>query len=237
MVERIPEEDGVGGPIPPRGTSISSVPSTKMKIKVFKADSFIREYILSLKKPKKKIRPQIIVAPYGPSCVGKSTVMKALVGKLPLVRVSNDELRILLRKQGLSESLLKERGLFEKIAAELLKKKHSLVLDANFASSSGHLAKVRRLLKRFKAKPFLVRVTAPKKFVIQRIKKKKWLTLEKGGLLATKQEAIEHFLRSSKQYNYERLMPQTSLVVNPSKQIEKQIRDFVRTIRKESIFY
>lgn len=208
-----------------------------MKQKIFNIDSFVKEFILSLKKPKNRIEPQIIIAPYGPSCVGKSTVMKAIAKKLPLAYISSDGLRILLRNKGFDESLLKKHHLFEGIAEKLLKEKYSLILDANFASSSGHLEKTEKLVQKFKAKLFLIRIAAPKIFVLRKIKNKKWLLPEKGGLLATKKEAIEHFLRSSKQYDYKQLMPRTFLSVDSSEQIGKEIRSFIRTVKKEFIFY
>ncbi|KKT88811.1 MAG: hypothetical protein UW89_C0004G0010 [Parcubacteria group bacterium GW2011_GWB1_45_10] len=196
---------------------------------------------MSLEKPKKRIQPQVIIVPYGPSCVGKTTVMKVFAKKLPLVRIANDELRILLRRRGFDvdfiEALLERRHLLEKVAVYLLKQKLSLVIDANFASSSEHLAWAKKLIKKFNLRLFLIRVVAPKKFVITKLNNKKWLSLKRGGLLATRQEAVEHFLRSSKQYNYERLMPQTFLVVDSSKPIAKQVKKLVEKIRKEFTFY
>lgn len=192
---------------------------------------------MTLPKPIQKIRPQVFIAPYGPSCVGKTTVMKVIAERLPLVRISNDQLRISLRKHDQSESLLKKYSLFEKIAQALLRKKYSLILDANFASSSGHLGKAKKLVKKFKTKFYLIRVKAPKKFVINKLKTKKWLSLGKGGLLATRQEAIEHFLRSSKQYDYDSLMPMTFSAVDSSKPINRQVGKLVKKIKAESRFY
>jgi len=56
-------------------------------------------YEKSLKFPAQKYQKQLIICPIGLVSSGKTTVVKILCKKLPLLRVSTDEIKITIKKK------------------------------------------------------------------------------------------------------------------------------------------
>ncbi len=194
----------------------------------------MRNFILTLRVPRKKSLRLILVAPYGPSCVGKSTAMRYLAKHLPLVHIQHDHIRLFFRARGIDENkyLYKYHPL-ERTGERFLKKGYSVILDANFATNHTHVPAAKKLAKKYNAKFFLVRVVAPKSYIIKKLKAKKFLPLEKGGLLPSAEVAIAHFLRSLKEFNYEWLKKETSVVVNSSKPLKPQLKNTIDLLKKK----
>ena len=193
----------------------------------------IKRFASALPVPQEKFNHLVIIAPYGPSCVGKSTVMKYLAKRIPLVYIQHDGIRLFFRAKGIDENkyLYKHQVLF-RIGELFLKKGYSVILDANFATHHQHVPAAKKLAKRYRARLFLIRVTAPQSYILRKLKRKKFLPTNRGGLLPNARVAIEHFLRSSKQFDYERLMRQTVAVVDSSKPLGSQLKRVISLVRK-----
>lgn len=195
-------------------------------------DALIESFAKTVNTPEKKSKKLIIVAPYGPSCIGKSTVMKYLTEKLPLVHIQNDAIRLFLRERGMDENEpLYKYSLLQRVGELFLRKGYSVILDANFASDHKHVQTAEEAAEEHNAKLFLIRVTAPESYIIEKLKSTKLLTLDGGGLLPDADTAIEHFLRSSEQFDYESLMPKTLAVVDSSKPLDSQLEEAIGVLR------
>src|SRR3989344_2065451 len=182
--------------------------------------------------PRKKSENPIIVAPYGPSCVGKTTVMRYVAQELGLSHIQNDEIRIFLRNKGIDENeILYRCNLLGRVGEYFLKKGYGIVLDANFATNHDHLLKAKKLAEKYKASFFLIRVIAPEPYVIEKLRNKKFLSQDVGGLLPDAETAIEHFKRSLTQFDYEKLMPSTLTIVDSSEQLEPQLEKSIAIMR------
>lgn len=195
-------------------------------------DALIESFAKTVNTPEKKSKKLIIVAPYGPSCIGKSTVMKYLTEKLPLVHIQNDAIRLFLRERGMDENEpLYKYSLLQRVGELFLRKGYSVILDANFASDYSHVSTAENVAKKRNEKFFLIRITAPKSYIIEKLKSIKFLPLDGRGLLPDADTAIEHFLRSSEQFDYESLMPKTLEVVDSSKPLDSQLEEVIGVLR------
>jgi len=193
-------------------------------------DALVKSFANTVLTPKKKSKKLIITAPYGPSRVGKTTVMKYLAERLPLVHIEHDDIRLFLRQKGLDENeFLYKHQLLLRVSEFFLGKGYSVIPDANFATDNKHLQDAKELAKKYKAKVFLIRIVAPKQHVIKRIKDQK--RSDKEWVFPDADTAIEHFLRSSEQFDYESLAPKTLAVVDSSKPLDSQLEEAIGVLR------
>jgi shikimate kinase len=91
-------------------------------------------YLKTIDIPKEKRTPQIVVCPVGLVGSGKTTVMKALSKRLGLVRISTDDIRMMLKERGFNYKKTGEIALG--IIEPLLGQSHRLGLDMDCAGSA-----------------------------------------------------------------------------------------------------
>jgi predicted kinase len=192
----------------------------------------LKGFAWTLRKPKKRSSSLVIVGPFGPSCVGKTTVMRFIARRLPIVHIQNDAIRLFLRSRGIDENkYLYKYELIHRVAQMFLKLGFSVIIDANFATSHKHVKRAQQFAKQYGASFFLIRVVAPKQAVIKKLKQKRFLPVDRGGLLPDVETAVGHFLRSSKQFDYERLTPQALAIINASRPLAPQLKAPLRVLR------
>jgi len=198
-----------------------------------KIKGFLKSFAKTIKLPEKTTNKLIIVAPYGPSCVGKTTVMRYLSNELPLVHIQNDAIRLFLRREGMDKNeFLYEHHLLGRVGEFFLNKGYNIILDANFASDHEHIPQAEKLAEKYNAEFFLIKVTAPNNYILKKLRSKKFLPLDEGGLLPDAETAIGHFLRSSKQFDYEKIMPKTTAVVDSSKPLGPQLKNTIGILKE-----
>lgn len=124
------------------------------------------EYRRSLILPKTKHNPPFILAPVGLIGTGKSAAISPLAEKLDCVRISGDEIRLLLKRRGLTYDSLHD------IATTLHKQFHregySVAIDSDCASDQTREF-IAECEKEFGVKTFWIHVIAPKEVVIARM--------------------------------------------------------------------
>lgn len=191
--------------------------------------TFLRQFGSQLNLPEKKPGRPILLGPSGPSCVGKTTTMKFIARRLPyFVRIANDDIRLFLRRSG-SGSRETEAFIHKKIPAyhlaqKFLRKRYSVIVDANFATPHAKLPTLRRMLKKPKTELFLIRITAPPAFVKRKLRNKRFF---KSGLLPSWKVAWQHFVRSRREFNYDALADYYIGVVDTSRPLKRQLKETI----------
>jgi hypothetical protein len=174
----------------------------------------------------------VILAPFGPSAVGKTTVLRYVAERLPFVHVQNDALRIFLRARWTDdyERYLYENELVHRVADRFLGRGHSVIVDANFATPHPHVARADGAAARFQAEVF--RVVAPESFVARKLRTMPFLPMSQGGLLPDVETCLEHFRDTSRLFDYDRLMPRALAVIDASSPLGPQLEGPLAVLRR-----
>lgn len=126
----------------------------------------IDEYKSTLNIPERRLSPQILICPVGLVGAGKSTVLSPIWAKLPLVRVSNDEIRKLLQEKGFNFLRTREIGKF--LFHEFLTDGYSVVADADCIDRE--VQEYVQLLKdEFSLIVIWIHINPPEAFIIQKL--------------------------------------------------------------------
>ena len=123
-------------------------------------------YERSLEIPTHKPLPACIVLPVGRVGAGKTTVMKPMCQKLSLLRISTDEIRLLIEDRSYFE------GYPQQIAISLAKKYaklgYSIGVDAN-CSTIWQSATLTELLTSSQLQSFWIHVNPPEDYIIKKL--------------------------------------------------------------------
>lgn len=124
------------------------------------------EYERSLEIPTHKPSPACIVLPVGRVGAGKTTVMKPLCQKLSLLRISTDEIRLLIEDRSYFD------GSPQQIALSLVKKyaelEYGIGVDAN-CSTIWQSATLTELLTSSQLQPLWIHVNPPENYIIKKL--------------------------------------------------------------------
>ncbi|MEN9649321.1 MAG: hypothetical protein RL094_288 [Candidatus Parcubacteria bacterium] len=137
------------------------LPELRAQIK----QEFIDSLLLS-----EKPSSQCIVIPVGFIGSGKTTVMQYLAEKMSLIRLSNDELRVMLLKHGQDFSELK--AIAKEVLDEHLQKGYSIAIDGN-GGTQATKAFIEELARKHKVPVFWVRIHAPEEVILEHIRGRK----------------------------------------------------------------
>jgi len=193
-----------------------------------------KDFSKTTKLPAAKSPRPIIVGPFGPCLIGKTTSMKVLARKSPFVHIEHDKIRRFLTKKGISEDEQKEilyKYLFIVYVAEhFLKKGYSVIVDRNFAT--GHhsfLTALKKEAAKRKTKFFLIRIKAPKWFILKKIKnmKLKQIPDRKTGF-----DCYFYALKNYKKF-YNELKSRALITIDTSKPISPQFQKIIPFLKKE----
>lgn len=215
----------------------------KMSKLPIQLQKLVNNFAKTIKLPKKESPHPIALGPFGPCCAGKTTTVKYLLKELPFVHIEHDGLRVFMRKRGFDKDTEMNQNLYKylliiHLAKHFLNKGYSVILDRNFAIMHDKSGKVKGKfdIKRWEGllgiKLFLIRIKAPKWFVIKKIRTTKIIPREKGGIFASRDDLMKCYLDALK-YDYERLAPQVIGVVDTSKPIPPQIKKFIPLLKRE----
>lgn len=151
-----------------------------------KIKRLISLYEKTLEIPENKPKKQFILCPIGIVGAGKTTVVKPLSKKLSLLRVSSDEIRELLKKNGFTCAHTKE--IAYTIIAKYIKKGFSIAIDGDCVSEENQ-RRIKELEKQNKIKLFWIYINPPEKFIIDKLTNFKHTWLFKDA-----DDAIENYL-------------------------------------------
>ncbi len=214
---------------------ISKLPSLPNKLKKLAVD-----FSKTIKLPAIKSPRPIIVGPFGPCLIGKTTSMKVLAQKLPFVHIEHDKIRWFLTKKGISDDgqkkILYKYLFIVYVARHFLKKGYSVIVDRNFAT--GHknfLMVLEQEAIRRKTKFFLIRIDAPKWFILRKIKNMKLKTASEEKYLPDRKTGFDCYFYALKSYKkfYNELKPRALITINTSKSISPQFQKILPFFKKE----
>ncbi len=150
-------------------------------------EQVIKDFEQTLVFPKEKPRPQFLLCPVGYVGSGKSTVMKPLCEMLSLLRVSNDEIRLLLGEHKYGNETLQ-------IAAEVIEKYarqgFSIGLDSN-ASTAFNSERFNRLISELDIQAVWILINPPEDYIVNKLS-----NYSHGTLFRNKEEALSSYQKS-----------------------------------------
>lgn len=142
-------------------------------------------------------RTQVEIPPEHPSCqfllcpiglvgAGKTTVLKPLANHFHLVRISNDEIRGLLKKYGYN--LIRTVELAFQFISECVKKGHSIAIDADCAGPNVSKT-IREFIDAHKLKVVWIHINPPESFILNKLR-----TFKHTWLFKNADEAVQSYL-------------------------------------------
>lgn len=181
-------------------------------------------YVKNTILPKVKFPRQFFLCPVGPIGAGKSTTLKKLAKKIPMVIVSADDFRKILKKSG--------RGYEAAAALTLSAARHfasqgfSVALDMN-CGRADKKRQIDELAGEFGAKIIWIRVNPPERYILDKLKNFKHTWLFRDA-----EHAIENY------YHYKKILAEENFdasflcTIDPSSpNFENQIDDAAWAIK------
>lgn len=190
-------------------------------IKRMDREKIIEEYEKILEIPKNKSNRQIMICLIGVVGAGKTTIVKLLSRKLPLLRISSDEIRKLLKENGYGYDLANEIA-FD-LAEKYIKKRYSIAIDKDCVSEYSQ-RRIEEIKKRYGIKIFWIHINPPEEFIINKLKNYKHSWLFKDA-----NQAIENY-KSSKVSHQNINFPFIYTFDTSRDDIEKQVKEAVNVI-------
>lgn len=189
-------------------------------------EKLVREFIRTIKVPNKNLKKQIIIAPVGVVAAGKTTAMKVLIKMLPIIYINNDEARLFLRKNKIWGPL-QANDITSPVIKYFLKKGKSILIDGDFVDEKKRKS-LENSAKNFHAKVFYIHVVAPEKFILKKLKNKKWT---KRGLFSEAGIALKEYFRR-KLLHKRKLNIKFIGTVNTSEPIKTRLSQIILKINK-----
>lgn len=122
------------------------------------------EYKNNLSIPSIKPTVQCLVCPVGLIGSGKTTVITPIASELNLVRVSNDEYRILLKQNGHNYETVK--SFIRTTCTNLLEQGHSIALDANCGGQTTY-SFIKKAEEIYRVKVFWLHINTPEEYALE----------------------------------------------------------------------
>lgn len=171
--------------------------------------------------PKKKLSKQILICPVGVVGAGKTTVIKPLSQKLSLLRISADEIRQLLKKNGYNYNRAKE--MVFAITIKYLEQGFSIALDTNCASEDFQTY-LKKIKNKFKIKIIWFHINPPEQFIIKKLRNYKHTWLFENS-----DHAIRNYYRTKSLYK--NLNLPFLYTFDPSKNLTGQLKEAITLIK------
>jgi len=191
-----------------------------------KINKIIKEYKDKMYIPKERNKTQVLLAPVGLVASGKTTILKPLCRRLKLARISGDEIRLVLRKNGYNYLLTKD--IAAKITKDLLNEGYSAALDSDCVSPL-----IRKIIKQYKKDygfvDIWIYVNPGEKFIINKLTEMKY---KKSGIFPNKEIAIADLKRRIPLHKAYAKKIKYHFEFNTSKgNIKDQVNEFVKFLR------
>src|SRR3970040_1728002 len=187
-------------------------------------EKIFAEYEKTLVIPNIKPSRQFLLCPVGLVGAGKTTVVKPLAEKLGLVRISGDEIRGLLKKNGFGYEKTFEIG--SRLAENFLGDGYSVAIDSDCAS--GHTRKLIKDAKnKYGAIAIWIHINPPEEFILNKLKNYKHTWLFKNS-----DEALKNYY-DRKPVHKKLEMEFTYVFDSSKKNLSKQIEEAFTIIKNK----
>ncbi len=127
---------------------------------------FVREYDKTISVPKQKLHAGLLVCPVGLTGAGKSTVIKPIAQALDLVRISGDEIRILLMNKGFNTVRTIEVAF--QVYMKYLHAGYGLAIDSDVIDPFVR-KELKKIIKAKKLNAIWIHINPPEKFIINKL--------------------------------------------------------------------
>lgn len=187
------------------------------------------DYEKTLFIPTKKYNFQVLLCPIGLVGSGKSTVIKKLCSKLELVRISGDEIRIILKQHGFNYLRTVEIG--DRLIEKYLKLGFSVAIDSDCAGKAKDI--IQEKIAQYPAiKIIWIHICAPEELIVQRLHARhNPNNLESGSELFNDAEAaVANYIR--RKPLHEHLDFPFTYTFDSSKNLDTQIDEALPLIQK-----
>ncbi|MFA5358673.1 MAG: AAA family ATPase [Patescibacteria group bacterium] len=167
----------------------------------------------------------VILCPVGQVGAGKTTVVKPLAKKLGLLRISMDEIRRILLRDGFN--LVRTKEMFLQLMLKYLDRGYDFVVDAD---CSRDVSLIKKIAKDYGKKVIWIHVKPPEKYILNKLKnyKHSWLFKDSAEAIAC-YRALKNIRRGvEKRIKF-------FYTFDPSKpDLNKQVERFLVKLNKES---
>lgn len=163
---------------------------------------------------------------------GKTTVLKPLSTELGLTRISNDDIRRILRKHGYN--FLRTKDVASIFGKNALEKNHSLAIDADSLAPENR-EYLQTIADQHGIIPVWIHINPPEEFILNKLKHT--VRYEPGGLFQNAEEGVANYLRRKplhEQYLSEVSFDFTFDTSRPD--LPEQIETFVQRVRSGEWF-
>ncbi len=127
---------------------------------------FVREYDKTILIPKQKLHARLLLCPVGLTGAGKSTVIKPIAKALGLIRISGDEIRILLMKKGFNT--VRTIEIAYRVYMKYLNAGYGLAIDSDVIDPFVR-KELKKIIKAKKLTAFWIHINPPEKFIINKL--------------------------------------------------------------------
>lgn len=152
------------------------------------------EYRPNVIVPPVKPPRQFLLCPVGLIGAGKTTIVKPLAERLNLVRISTDEIRIIMKERGYNYSGVK--NISYALVKEFLDQGYSVAIDGNCGTDETR-KRVSEAIEKYNLKAIWIHINPPEEFIINKLKNYDHTWLFESG-----DEAVRSFLEYKKTHNY-----------------------------------
>lgn len=191
-------------------------------------NKIIKEYKGEMYLPAEKNKTQLLLAPVGLVASGKTTIVKPLCRRLKLARISGDEIRLVLRRNGYNELLTKDIAAV--ITEDLLNEGYSVAFDSDCVAPL-----TKKIIKQYKKKygfvDIWIHINPGERFIVDKLTKMKY---KKSGIFSDKEDAIASLKRRAPLHKEYANKIKYHFEFNTSKSnIKEQINEFVKLVKDE----
>lgn len=188
-------------------------------------EQIIEDYEKTLFFPENKPNTLFFLCPVGLAGAGKTTIMKKLCERLSLLRISNDEIREIIKDPEHFDVATKVTG---ELGGKYAKLGYSIGVDSN-ASSLWNNEPFSKLVKSLGAKVIWIHINPPESFIVNKFKN---LVYKDTGIYKDPEHALKELERSKQNVKTEGI-PFTYTFDTSREDLDKQIENSIAIIQEE----
>ncbi len=185
----------------------------------------IEDYEKTLVFPENKPKTLFFLCPVGLAGAGKTTVMKKLCERLSLLRISNDEIREIIKDPEHFDVATQVTG---ELGRKYAKLGYSIGVDSNVSSLWNNVPFI-KLVESLGAKVIWIHINPPESFIVNKFKN---LVYKDTGIYKDPEHALKELERSKQNVKTEGI-PFTCVFDTSSDDLDKQIENSVAVIQEE----
>lgn len=188
-------------------------------------EQIVQDYEKTLVFPENKPKTLFFLCPVGLAGAGKTTVMKKLCERLSLLRISNDEIREIIKDANHFDVVTKVTG---ELGAKYAKLGYSIGVDSN-TSSLWNNESFGKLVESLGAKVIWIHINPPESFIVNKFKN---LVYKDTGIYKDPEHALKELERSKQNVKTEGI-PFTYTFDTSREDLDKQIENSIAIIQEE----